>query len=97
MPEPFSLYSCGVTASSVVNKSYTRDWLDSPAASAGLTQSDVIVRYDGTSVDDYHHLQRLVAETDVGKRVALEIVRRRTKQTVYARIVEAPDQAARPR
>jgi Do/DeqQ family serine protease len=74
-----------------------RVYSDSPAASAGLTQSDVIVRYDGTSVDDYHHLQRLVAETDVGKRVALEIVRRRTKQTVYARIAEAPDQAAPPR
>jgi Do/DeqQ family serine protease len=63
----------------------------SPAAAAGLAQSDVIVTYDGTRVSDYHHLQRLVAETDVGKRVAVEIIRRRTKQRRELRISEAPD------
>jgi Do/DeqQ family serine protease len=64
---------------------------DSPAAAAGLRQSDVIVGFDGTPVADYHHLQRLVAETDVGKRITLDIVRGREKRAVVVRIAEAPD------
>ena len=69
----------------------------SPAAAAGLAQSDVIVTYEGTAVADYHHLQRLVAETDVGKRVSVDIIRNRAKQTVQLRIAEAPDISSRTR
>jgi serine protease Do len=81
--------SLGVTGSAgaVVGRVYP----NSPAAAAGLAQSDVIVAYDGTAVSDYHHLQRLVAETDVGKRVAVDIVRKRARQRVELRIAEAPD------
>ncbi len=68
-----------------------RVYAGSPAASAGLAQSDVIVSYDGTTVSDYHHLQRLVAETDVGKRVSVEIIRQRATQTLELRVAEAPD------
>jgi Do/DeqQ family serine protease len=71
-----------------------RVYPNSPAAAAGLTQSDVIVKYDGTSVDDYHHLQRLVAETEVGKQVSLDIIRKGAKQTVMVKITEAPDAGA---
>ncbi|MBI3627980.1 MAG: trypsin-like peptidase domain-containing protein [Candidatus Rokubacteria bacterium] len=83
--------SLGVTGSggAVVGRVYP----SSPAAAAGLAQSDVIVAYDGTPVSDYHHLQRLVAETDVGKRVAVDIVRKRARQRVQLRIAEAPDTA----
>src|SRR2546425_8904258 len=68
-----------------------RVYAGSPAASAGLAQSDVIVGYDGTPVSDYHHLQRLVAETDVGKRVSVEIIRQRATQMLELRVAEAPD------
>jgi len=68
----------------------------SPAAGAGLTQSDVIVRYDGTPVTDYRHLQRLVADTEVGRRVALAIIRKQARETVAVRIAEAPDTGTRP-
>ncbi|PYN06709.1 MAG: hypothetical protein DME06_18160 [Candidatus Rokuibacteriota bacterium] len=51
----------------------------------------MIVSYDGTSVSDYHHLQRLVAETDVGKRVSIEIIRQRATQRLDLRVAEAPD------
>ena len=74
-----------------------RVYPNSPAAGAGLAQSDVIVTYDGTAVADYHHLQRLVAETDVGKRVSLDIIRNRSKQTVQLRIVEASDISSQTR
>jgi Do/DeqQ family serine protease len=64
---------------------------DSPAAAAGLTQNDVIVGFDGTPVDDYHHLQRLSAEAEVGRSVKLDIMRKKEKRTVTLKIAEAPD------
>ena len=67
----------------------------SPAASAGVETNDVIVGFAGVPVEDYHHLQRLSADAEVGRTVALEIVRNRQKRTVQAKIVEAPDSATR--
>ena len=67
----------------------------SPAAQAGLQQGDVIVAYDSTPVDDYRHVQRLVAETRVGKSVTLQIVRKKQKMDVAITIAEVPDETAR--
>jgi len=67
----------------------------SPAAHAGLQQGDVIVAYDRTPVDDYRHVQRLVAETRVGKSVTLQIVRKKQKMDVPVTIAEVPDETAR--
>ena len=67
----------------------------SPAAQAGLQQGDVIVAYDNTPVDDYRHVQRLVAETRVGKSVTLQVVRKKQKMDVAVTIAEVPDETAR--
>jgi serine protease Do len=67
----------------------------SPAAQAGLQQGDVIVAYDNTLVDDYRHVQRLVAETRVGKSVTLQIVRKKQKMDLAVTIAEVPDETAR--
>jgi Do/DeqQ family serine protease len=67
----------------------------SPAAQAGLQQGDVIIAYDSTPVDDYRHMQRLVAETRVGKSVTLQIVRKKQKMDVAITIAEVPDDTAR--
>ena len=67
----------------------------SPAAQAGLQQGDVIVAYDSTPVDDYRHVQRLVAETRGGKSVTLQIVRKKQKMDVAVTIAEVPDESAR--
>jgi len=67
----------------------------SPAAQAGLQQGDVIVAYDSTPVDDYRHVQRLVAETRVGKSVTLQIVRKKQKMDLAVTIAEVPDETAR--
>ena len=69
----------------------TRVERDGPAAAAGLAPNDVVVTFDGTAVDDYHHLQRLSAEADVGKTVKLEIVRTRERRSVELKVAEAPD------
>jgi serine protease Do len=70
---------------------------DSPAAKAGLQQGDVVLSYDKTPVEDSHHLQRLVAETKVGKTVALEVWRKKQKVSVSTTVAEVPeDRSARP-
>jgi Do/DeqQ family serine protease len=63
----------------------------SPAEAAGLKQNDVIVEFESTPVDDYHHLQRLAAEADVGKTVKLEIVRDKQSRSVQLKVAEAPE------
>jgi Do/DeqQ family serine protease len=63
----------------------------SPAAQSEIKPNDVIVGFDGIAVDDYHHLQRLAAEAEVGRSVKLDIVRDGKTRTVPLRIAEAPD------
>jgi len=72
----------------------SRVYPGSPAAAAGVEANDVIVAFGGVVVEDYHHLQRLSAEAEIGKAVVLEIVRNRQKRTAQAKIAEAPDTAA---
>jgi Do/DeqQ family serine protease len=69
----------------------SRVYAGSPAAAAGVETNDVIVGFGGVAVEDYHHLQRLSADAEVGRTVALEIVRNRQKRTVEAKIAEAPE------
>jgi Do/DeqQ family serine protease len=63
----------------------------SPAAAAGLAQNDVIVGFDGTTVEDYRHLQRLSSEAEVGRTVKVDVMRRREKKSVELKVAEAPD------
>jgi Do/DeqQ family serine protease len=67
----------------------------SPAAQAGLEQGDVIVAFDKTPVEDYRHVQRLVAETRAGKSVTLQIVRKKQKMDVTVMIAETPEDTGR--
>ena len=75
----------------------SRIYAEGPAATTGLAQNDVIVAFDGAPVDDYHHLQRLAAETEVGKGVRLDVVRRGERKSAAVKIAEAPDAVAAPR
>src|SRR5213594_765931 len=63
----------------------------SPAAAAELQQNDVILTFDGVTVEDYNHLHRLAAETEVGRTVKLGIVRDKQSRTVDLKVSEAPD------
>jgi serine protease Do len=65
-----------------------------PAAAAGLQKNDVVVSFEGVGVDDYRQLQRLSADSEVGQKVKLEVVRNRERRTVELRVAEAPDRIA---
>ncbi|MGH7393635.1 MAG: Do family serine endopeptidase [Candidatus Rokuibacteriota bacterium] len=77
----------GGTRGAIVGRVYP----GSPAATAELKQNDVITSFDGVDVDDYHHLQRLAAEAEVGRSVKLGVVRDRKPRTVELKVAEAPD------
>ena len=63
----------------------------SPAEAAGLQPNDVIVKFGGTAVDDYHHLQRLSSDAEPNTTVPLDFIRKRERKTVQLKITESPD------
>ena len=48
---------------------------DSPASKADIRRGDVIVSFDGKNIKEMDHLPRLVAATEVGKKVRVGIMR----------------------
>lgn len=61
---------------------------NSPAAKAGLKQNDVILRYDGQTVEGTVQFRRLVRETPPGRTVNLEISRDGNSQTLSVQITD---------
>jgi serine protease Do len=71
-----------------------------PAAAAGVQPGDIVLDFNHKSVDDMRQLPRLVAETPVGKTVALTVWRKRQNETVevkIGRLDEGPVQQASAR
>jgi S1-C subfamily serine protease len=67
----------------------------SPAAQAGLQQGDVILSYNKIPVEDYRHVQRMVAETGVGRTITLEVLRKKQRIQVSLTIADVPDSTPR--
>ncbi len=63
---------------------------DSPAKKAGFERADVIVQYDGKSMDSPTHLRNAVAQTPVGKKVTVKIIRDKKPKTIELAIAEQP-------
>ena len=57
-----------------------------PAHKAGLVQGDIIITYDGQIVLDSKSLQKLVAESRIGKSVRLNIIREGVEKTVFVEV-----------
>jgi serine protease Do len=57
---------------------------DGPADTAGIEHGDVIVEFDGQSIDSWNELPRVVAITPVGKKVKLVVVRDGKRKTLKA-------------
>ncbi len=63
---------------------------DSPAKKAGFERADVIVEFDGKSMDSPTHLRNAVAQTPVGKKVVVKLIRDKKPKTIDLTIVEQP-------
>jgi len=61
---------------------------DAPAAKAGIKRGDVIVKFNNRTVHEQHELPELVAETPIGKKVDVEVIRGTKHITVPVTIGE---------
>src|SRR5208282_5051375 len=59
-----------------------------PAEAAGIQAGDIILKFDGKDVMDMQHLPRIVAETDIGKEVPVEVWRKGKRISVSAKVGE---------
>lgn len=59
---------------------------DSPAEKAGLKPGDIIIEWNGRSVEDFSRLSRLVAETKPGTTVRLRVWRGKKELSLTARV-----------
>ncbi|MDE2384286.1 MAG: Do family serine endopeptidase [Alphaproteobacteria bacterium] len=55
---------------------------DGPSEKAGLKAGDVIVSFDGKAIDDSRALRRIVAETEVGRDIAVTVLRDGKEQAI---------------
>jgi serine protease Do len=69
---------------------------DSPAKKAGFERADVIVEYDGKSMDSPTHLRNAVAQTPIGKKVSVKLIRDKKPKTLEVAIVEQPKSLGQP-
>ncbi len=63
-----------------------------PAELAGIVAGDVILTFDGKSVNDMRQLPRIVAETPIGKSVEVVLWRDRGEKTVNLEVGELDEQ-----
>ncbi|MBP0129444.1 MAG: DegQ family serine endoprotease [Nitrospira sp.] len=67
---------------------------DSPAKKAGFERADVIVEFDGKPMHSPTHLRNAVAQTPLGKKVSITLIRDKTLTTLDVTIVEQPKSMA---
>jgi len=61
---------------------------NSPAFVAGVEPGDVILKFDGKDIERMRDLPRIVAETDIGSKVEVELFRQGKKMTVTVELGE---------
>lgn len=77
--------SKGVIVSDVVT--------NSPADKGGLSRGDVITEFDGKVVDEPNHLRNMVAQTQIGKKVKMKVIRDKKEKEIELTIGELPLEA----
>jgi serine protease Do len=65
-----------------------------PADEAGLQRGDVILTFDGVSVDKMHQLPRLVAQREPGKNVEVGVLRKGDRKTLTVALGELKEDGA---
>jgi serine protease Do len=59
-----------------------------PAEVAGVQAGDIILKFDNKTVADMQHLPRIVAETEIGKTVPVEVWRKGKRVSLNAKVGE---------
>ena len=67
-----------------------------PAKPAGIQPGDVVVKFDGQDIKDPRDLSRIVADTAVGKKVDVVLIRKGQEQTVEVTLGRLDDGDAKP-
>jgi serine protease Do len=63
---------------------------DSPAKEAGFERGDIVIEYDNKEVADINELRNKVAQTEVGKKVKVKVLRGSKEKTLTVKIGEQP-------
>jgi serine protease Do len=63
---------------------------NSPAKEAGFERGDIVIEYDGKSIRDVNHLRNTVAQTEVGKKVKVKVLRDGKEKELIVKIGEQP-------
>jgi serine protease Do len=66
----------------------------SPAEKAGIRQGDVILQFNGKTVEDTGHLRNMVSQTPVGSRVKVAVLRQKKELEMEVVIAELPKKMA---
>ena len=66
----------------------------SPAEKAGIKQGDVILQFNGKTVEDTGHLRNMVSQTPVGSRVKVTVLRQKKELELEVAIAELPKKIA---
>ncbi|MFN8392607.1 MAG: DegQ family serine endoprotease [Bdellovibrionota bacterium] len=67
---------------------------NSPAGRSGFQRGDVITKYNGKAVQENEDLPLMVAETEVGKTVDVDLIRAGKPETLKVKIEELADEEA---
>ncbi len=70
---------------------------DGPADKGGLERGDIIIEYNGTRIEESHQLPALAANTPIGDRAEMTVLRNGREKTLTAVVAEQPgSRRARP-
>lgn len=67
---------------------------DGPAADAGLNAGDIIVKYDGTPIQNVNQLRNLAAATEPGTKVKVDVIRDGKTMTLGVRVSQRESSVA---
>jgi len=63
---------------------------DTPASDGKLEQGDVIIKFDNREIADVAHFRIIVAESEIGIKLPVEIVRKQKHKTMYVTLMKRP-------
>jgi serine protease Do len=65
---------------------------DSPAERAGIKREDIIIEFDRTRIHKVNELQKIVADTPVGKQVSVRVIRGGREKTLEVEVGELKEE-----